>query len=223
MKIRVRCLVMALAVLSTGVALAQDSELPLKNWTAPPYWTPPGPPGRPRPTEMQASAEGMTASAQSLPSAPLPFVAIAPCRIIDTRVPASAGFPSPSLRTPRPAPTTSPPAPFAQACPPPPPPTPSTSTTGRSSSSPSSPSTPPAPRGPVSTLTRGPAAGSTMRRSSLRAPPARSTSTANKPAASSSRSTATTGTERGHEPQHHDRGPHAGAGRIWRSHRPATR
>jgi hypothetical protein len=40
-KIRVRGLVVALAVLSPGVALAQNSELPLKNWTAPPYWTPP--------------------------------------------------------------------------------------------------------------------------------------------------------------------------------------
>ena len=25
-----------------GVVLAQDEDLPLSNWTAPPYWTPPG-------------------------------------------------------------------------------------------------------------------------------------------------------------------------------------
>ena len=94
MKIRARCLVMAVAVLSTGVAFAQDSELPLKNWTAPPYWTPPRAAGQAAPDDqMQASAEGMTASTQSLPSAPVPFVAIAPCRIVDTR--ASQGFAAP--------------------------------------------------------------------------------------------------------------------------------
>ncbi len=98
MKIRVRCLVMALAVLSTGVALAQDSELPLKNWTAPPYWTPPRAAGQAAPDDqMQASAEGMTASAQSLPSSPVPFVAIAPCRIVDTRVGTSDGFHEPNF------------------------------------------------------------------------------------------------------------------------------
>ncbi len=98
MKIRVRCLVMALAVLSSGVALAQDSELPLKNWTAPPYWTPPRAAGQAAPDDqMQASAEGMTASAQALPSSPVPFVAIAPCRIVDTRVPTSDGFHEPNF------------------------------------------------------------------------------------------------------------------------------
>ena len=34
---------------------------------------------------MRVRAEGMTAQAEALPSSPLPFVAIAPCRIVDTR------------------------------------------------------------------------------------------------------------------------------------------
>ena len=98
MKLRVRCLVMAMGVLLAGVALAQDENIPLKNWTAPPYWTPPRaaeqgvPEGR-----MEVSAEGMTASAQSLPSSPVPFVAIAPCRIVDTRVATSDGFHEPNF------------------------------------------------------------------------------------------------------------------------------
>ena len=46
---------------------------------------------------MEVSAEGMTASAQSLPSSPVPFVAIAPCRIVDTRVATSDGFHEPNF------------------------------------------------------------------------------------------------------------------------------
>ncbi len=98
MSFRLRYLAVVMAVLSTGVALAQDSELPLKNWTAPPYWTPPRAAAEAAPEErMEASAEGMTASAQSLPSSPVPFVAIAPCRIVDTRVPTSDGFHEPNF------------------------------------------------------------------------------------------------------------------------------
>ncbi len=98
MKIRVRCLVMAMGVLLAGVALAQNEDIPPKNWTAPPYWTPPRAAGQAAPDDqMQASAEGMTASAQALPSSPVPFVAIAPCRIVDTRVGTSDGFHEPNF------------------------------------------------------------------------------------------------------------------------------
>ncbi len=98
MKIRVWGLVMAMAVLFAAAVLAQDGELPLKNWTAPPYWTPPRAAAEAAPEErMEASAEGMTASAQALPSSPVPFVAIAPCRIVDTRVPTSDGFHEPNF------------------------------------------------------------------------------------------------------------------------------
>ena len=87
-----------LFVCLAGVALAQDVEAPLYNWGAPPYWTPPaaandaGTEG-----EMQANAEGMIAQVQALPSSPLPFVAIAPCRIVDTRVAVSDGFHQPNF------------------------------------------------------------------------------------------------------------------------------
>jgi hypothetical protein len=91
-------LVGAVAALVAGAALAQDQDIPLKNWTAPPYWratvivAKPGPEG-----QMQASEEGMTAQAQSLPSSPLPFVAITPCRIVDTRVNVADGFHEPNF------------------------------------------------------------------------------------------------------------------------------
>ena len=46
---------------------------------------------------MRANAEGMTAQVQALPSSPLPFVAIAPCRIVDTRVAVADGFHEPNF------------------------------------------------------------------------------------------------------------------------------
>ncbi len=82
-----------------GFAIAQDEDLPLSNWGAPPYWTPP----LAQPAEgeaggrMPARAQGMTAQAESLPSSPLPFVAIAPCRIVDTRVNIIDGFHRPNF------------------------------------------------------------------------------------------------------------------------------
>ena len=95
---RVCCVAVVALVLGGSVALAQDQDLPLQNWTAPPYWTPPrmaqqaGPSG-----QMEAGAQGMTATAQALPSSPLPFVAITPCRIVDTRVAISDGFHQPNF------------------------------------------------------------------------------------------------------------------------------
>ena len=81
---RVFALLLAVA-LAAGGAVAQDA-VPLANWTAPPYWTPPAAGQADRaPGEMQASAEGMNASSQALPSSPLPFTAITPCRLADTR------------------------------------------------------------------------------------------------------------------------------------------
>ena len=95
---RAHALSVTAALLLASGALAQDQELPLKNWGAPPYWTPPvvakegGPAGA-----IEASAQGMTAQAQALPSSPLPFVAIAPCRIVDTRVAVADGFHEPNF------------------------------------------------------------------------------------------------------------------------------
>ena len=86
-------------VLVGGVALAQNEEVPLYNWGAPPYWTPAigTQLGNGTEGEMQANAEGMIAQVQVLPSSPLPFVAIAPCRIVDTRVAVSDGFHQPNF------------------------------------------------------------------------------------------------------------------------------
>ncbi len=46
---------------------------------------------------MVARAQGMNAQAEALPSSPLPFVAIAPCRIVDTRVANPDGFHQPNF------------------------------------------------------------------------------------------------------------------------------
>jgi hypothetical protein len=97
----VRCLgvVAVVIVCLGGLALAQDEELPVSNWGAPPYWTPQAV----QPSEgatrggMLAQAQGMTAQTETLPSSPLPFVAIAPCRIVDTRQPVSDGFHQPNF------------------------------------------------------------------------------------------------------------------------------
>jgi hypothetical protein len=94
---RMCCVAMAALALA-GTALAQDEDVPLQNWTAPPYWTPPrlvqqaGNSG-----QIEAESQGMTAQAQSLPSSPLPFVAITPCRIVDTRVNVADGFHEPNF------------------------------------------------------------------------------------------------------------------------------
>ena len=79
--------------------LAQDEDLPLSNWGAPPYWNPAIQPRMEGESGggMLARVQGMQAQTESLPSSPLPFVAIAPCRIVDTRVPTSDGFHQPNF------------------------------------------------------------------------------------------------------------------------------
>ena len=79
--------------LMTTVALAQEDG-PLTNWTAAPYWQPAAAVRSDEPAvQVRASAQGIRAGAQDAPSAPLPFIAIAPCRILDTRP--YYGFPDP--------------------------------------------------------------------------------------------------------------------------------
>jgi Chaperone of endosialidase len=73
-----RCLRFAVLTMSslTSAVLAQQIE----NWAAPPFWSPPA--------RMEKSAEDSSLqpeAVEGVPSAPLPFVAIAPCRIADTR------------------------------------------------------------------------------------------------------------------------------------------
>jgi hypothetical protein len=85
-----RLLAVVLAgVLATSVAIA-DEDIPLQNWDAPPFWSS-------RITtenrQVRASAAratvGQPSSAReplvSSPSTPMPFVAVTPCRVADTR------------------------------------------------------------------------------------------------------------------------------------------
>jgi hypothetical protein len=90
------------AVLLSGVcvaapALSQDAPA-LTNWPAPPYWSPTASGGlqAPGPLTEPEDRHG-TRQALALPSSPLPFVAIPPCRLADTRdgtFPAGYGPPS---------------------------------------------------------------------------------------------------------------------------------
>ena len=64
--------------------LGADEEIPLRNWTAPPYWSQPAvSPG----TNDQNGRTALAAGRQALATSPipLPFVAVPPCRVIDTR------------------------------------------------------------------------------------------------------------------------------------------
>jgi hypothetical protein len=85
-------------VLITGVAMAQEDGFALKNWNAPQYWQPRASVKEVGPdVQMFASTQGMTAQVLSVASAPVPFVAITPCRIVDTRVAVSDGFHQPNF------------------------------------------------------------------------------------------------------------------------------
>ncbi|MFI5167829.1 MAG: tail fiber domain-containing protein [Thermoanaerobaculales bacterium] len=84
----------ALAVITlclSAFALAQPADPPLVNWTAPPYWTPPTPQHvtRPQAPLAPASSRDRDVSVESTPETPLtaalPFVAVTPCRLVDTR------------------------------------------------------------------------------------------------------------------------------------------
>jgi len=103
----------ALAVLTAAAALplaAQDTPEGIRNWPAPLLWSggsqsvPEGPDAIGR-SELSADAPPGALEVQAVPTSPLPFVGIAPCRIADTR--ASGGFsgaygpPSLSAGTPR--------------------------------------------------------------------------------------------------------------------------
>src|SRR5664280_500630 len=72
-------------------ALAQPTDA-IQNWTAPPYWAAPQmvPEGSADPKGREALASERQALVTS--PVPLPFVAVTPCRVIDTR--STSGFPS---------------------------------------------------------------------------------------------------------------------------------
>jgi hypothetical protein len=81
-------------VFSVSLARAQERpDLPARaeeiaNWTAPPYWSPSGAKPAKDPSEPEGAFD--TEAADVIPSPPMPFVAVNPCRIADTR--AGQGF-----------------------------------------------------------------------------------------------------------------------------------
>lgn len=87
--------VLALSTIATSAATVADlTERGPSNWTAPSYFTPP-----------EAHAARGTVGRQALAASPvaLPFVAVTPCRLVDTRgngAPLTGGFlPAATLRT----------------------------------------------------------------------------------------------------------------------------
>ena len=90
---RVRGATASLAmVLLSNVALLADS---IPNWTAPRSWTPPRAVALAERTKSRG-LEPLGIEALPLPTGPLPFTGVTPCRIVDTRGPASA-FGGPAL------------------------------------------------------------------------------------------------------------------------------
>lgn len=68
----------------------RQDEVPLKNWSAPAYWQ--STPDRER-QEISVIRAAALNPEVSLPTQPLVFVGMTPCRVVDTRV--NAGFPAP--------------------------------------------------------------------------------------------------------------------------------
>ena len=72
----------------TAQALRHDDPVPLKNWAAPLYWQPNQ---VEREASRQSAAQIQFSSNAQVSNAALTFVAVSPCRLVDTRG-ASAGF-----------------------------------------------------------------------------------------------------------------------------------
>jgi hypothetical protein len=90
----------ALAVLCVGASLGQNdlekAELPVSGWSAPPYWVPAGDARKNLGQIDLEAGEPGTGPLGALPTSPLPFTAITPCRIVDTRG-AAGPFGGPAL------------------------------------------------------------------------------------------------------------------------------
>jgi hypothetical protein len=92
----------AFVLLAPALIAQQADDLPLVNWPAPPYWAPPLPPARDAADIEPTTAEGASLEPLALPTEPLPFIAITPCRLIDTRNPVGTyGGPPLVIDTPR--------------------------------------------------------------------------------------------------------------------------
>ena len=98
MKTRRFAVLAVMLVCLGGLAIAQDEELPLSNWSAPPYWAPTVKPAEgEQGAALLAHVQGMQAQALAPLPSPLPFVAVTPCRIVDTRLAVSDGFHQPNF------------------------------------------------------------------------------------------------------------------------------
>ena len=76
---------LCLASLSHSQPVAPPDP-PLENWTAPPYWTPPGAEqARQHPIVAQTTDERGVTTESASPTTILPFTAVTPCRLVDTR------------------------------------------------------------------------------------------------------------------------------------------
>lgn len=70
-----------MALILSAWSARGDEEIALKSWAAPPYWTPPAAAAEP---ERGRDAHAIV-SPLAVPTSPLAFVAVAPCRVADTR------------------------------------------------------------------------------------------------------------------------------------------
>jgi len=102
-----RCLGLLLSAAVLAVPLsAQSGQESIPNWLAPPFWSPGEAAATPAETGDQRGGPPAihAESALSVPTSPLPFIAVNPCRIVDTRnatEPAGYGPPSLAANVPR--------------------------------------------------------------------------------------------------------------------------
>jgi hypothetical protein len=91
---------MALVILFVGASPGQDepeySELPVSNWSAPPFWSLGDARGKNVGEVLAGEEDPGLQPMGGLPSPPLPLTAINPCRIVDTRG-ANGSFGGPAL------------------------------------------------------------------------------------------------------------------------------
>src|SRR5690242_3551123 len=85
---RVVSLLMFMPIMLAGQVVRQRDPVPLKYWQAPLYWQP-----TPAAAESQV---GATVTATATGTGPLVFVAITPCRLVDTRPTSQSGAPFPN-------------------------------------------------------------------------------------------------------------------------------
>ena len=105
-----RIVALIVAVLCIGtLALAQLADPPLQNWASPPYWTPPAGSQARHNLAVATGVVGTTDISTGIPPSPvtiLPFIAVTPCRLVDTRHgPKDSSSPEAAPRGTRAAPT----------------------------------------------------------------------------------------------------------------------